>query len=68
MTKDERQKLKETILYLYDAMLMLDTIEQMNNCNTCGIKKKCGYCPRLGENVRYNCPLWEVAEDDSVKV
>lgn len=27
------------------------------DCNDCA-KKDCGYKPRIGENVRINCPLW----------
>lgn len=28
------------------------------DCNTCGKKDKCRYCPKPGEQTRINCPLW----------
>lgn len=58
MTKEERIALRNTFLYLADAITMINEIAEMNNCNICGKRKTCEYCPRLGKNVRYNCPLY----------
>lgn len=59
MTKEERIKLRETLLYLADGLIVLNDIEHMHSCNDCGIQRKCQYVPRIGQPVRYNCPLWE---------
>ena len=37
-------------------------LTDLPNCNCCGIKNTCTYCPEPGENVRINCPLWEEKE------
>ena len=59
MTHEERLALRKTLIYLADILALADTIENMHCCNDCAIRRECGYCPRLGENVRYNCPLWK---------
>ena len=33
-------------------------IVSFRNCNNCGIKDDCDYCPKAGERVRINCPFW----------
>ena len=33
-------------------------INKLPDCNDCGRKKSCEYAPRLGKQVRINCPLW----------
>jgi len=45
-----------------------ETIEQLQvftkqilalpTCQECEIQKTCGYCPRIGQTVRYHCPLY----------
>lgn len=46
---------------MYDALVLADDVAKMNNCNNCGTGQpgECKYLPRLGETVRFNCPLWE---------
>ena len=60
--EEERAKIMEALLYLADSMVLLNDIAKMNTCNDCGIQRKCNYCPRPGESVRYNCPLWQQQE------
>ena len=62
MTKDERRKLREMLLYLADCMVAVDDMQSQHNCNDCGIKNKCAYTPKLGTPVRWNCVLWEPKE------
>ena len=35
------------------------------NCNDCAssVSGFCGFCPKPGEDVRINCPLWEAKEE-----
>lgn len=36
------------------------------NCNDCGVKQSgCTYmsCPKLGEDIRINCPMWSPREE-----
>lgn len=63
MTKDERLKLRQTLLYLADAMVAVDTMKEMHNCNDCGNVRQCSYVPEPGQPVRWNCPLWEGKEN-----
>lgn len=59
MTKDERLKLRQTLLYLADCMVAVDSMTEMHNCNDCGAVRRCAYVPEPGQPVRWNCPLWE---------
>ena len=58
MTKEEREELRKNLLYLADCMILINDIENMQSCNDCGIKFRCAYCPRVGQSVRYTCPLF----------
>ncbi len=46
------------IYRLADLLMFALRIKETHSCNNCGIQKSCQYCPRPGETVRYNCPLW----------
>jgi hypothetical protein len=59
MTKDERIKLRTALLYIADCMVAVNDMQEMNNCNNCGIKNRCAYAPEVGTPVRWNCPLWQ---------
>ena len=59
MTREDRMRLREFLLYLADCMLAVNDMQEMHNCNDCAIKRKCGYVPTLGQRVRWNCPLWQ---------
>ena len=61
--EEDRTRIRETLLYLADSMILLNDISKMHTCNDCGISTKCAYCPRVGKPVRYNCPLWQQKEN-----
>lgn len=66
MTREERDKLRKTLLYLADVLVTVDTMKQTPNCNDCGVKRECPYAPEWGAHVRYNCPLWRAEKDEEV--
>ena len=49
---------------LADWLKLLKRILDSGDCNECGIKKYCMVVPRLGEQVRYNCPLFVRKEQE----
>ena len=55
-------RLDETIAnvaYILDTLIAYRNIAESGNCNECGAKNTCKYVPKLGEQVRYNCPFYE---------
>lgn len=58
MTKEERIRLRKALLYIADCLAAVNDMQEMHNCNDCGIKNKCEYVPEPGQKVRWNCPLW----------
>lgn len=56
------EDLKDFTRMLYhvaDCLTVYQRIISYPDCNTCGKKKTCEYCPKLGEQTRINCPLYE---------
>lgn len=49
---------------LADWLKLLKRILDSGDCNECGIKKYCQVAPPLGEQVRYNCPLFVRKEQE----
>lgn len=49
---------------LYQWLKLLKRIMASGNCNECGIEKYCQVVPPLGEQVRYNCPLFVRKEQE----
>lgn len=47
------------ITYVRSCLKLLKDIQESGCCNDCHIKKYCKYKPKLGEQVRYNCPFYE---------
>ena len=44
---------------LADWLKLLKRILDSGDCNTCALlHSQCRYAPRLGEQVRYNCPFY----------
>jgi hypothetical protein len=41
-----------------------EALMELPDCNTCGSNASgfCDFCPKPGERVRINCPLWEPRE------
>lgn len=44
------------VAYILDSLMAYRNIVQTGDCNNCAIKGKCKYCPKPGQQVRYNCP------------
>ena len=50
--------------YILDCLRALRNIQQTGSCNDCrGMKEKCGYRPKPGQMVRYNCPFYQKEEE-----
>lgn len=43
---------------LADWLKLLKRILDSGDCNVCAIRKHCRLVPKLGERVRYNCPMF----------
>lgn len=49
----------DEMIYITDCLRALrDIWETGRDCNTCDISRECKYVPYLGQQTRYNCPLW----------
>ena len=57
-------KLDESIDTVLDALMVYAKIMKTGNCNTCGRKNTCQYCPELGQLVRYNCPHYQKEDEE----
>ena len=49
---------------LADWLKLLQRILDSGDCNICGIRNVCQLKPNLGEQVRYNCPLFVQEEPE----
>lgn len=49
---------------LADWLKLLKRIVDSGDCNICGIRNVCQIKPNLGEQVRYNCPLFVKEESE----
>lgn len=50
------------VAYILDTLIAYRNIVQSGGCNDCGEKMQCQYVPKLGEQVRYNCPFYKGKE------
>lgn len=57
----DNKEIRKVLLYLADCTSLVEAVQDLPDCNTCGKLKICKYAPKWGEHVRTNCPLW--AED-----
>ena len=48
--------------YAADVLKSYKNITESGDCNVCG-NKGCGYAPKLGDMVRYNCPFFTRKEE-----
>jgi len=48
-----------SVAYILDSLMSYRDIVRTGDCNDCGAKNTCGYVPRTGQMVRYNCPHYE---------
>lgn len=61
-----KDRLKEAIgqtAYILDCLRVLKEIMDSGSCNDCEIRYRCEYSPRVGQQVRYNCPFYERDEE-----
>lgn len=59
---EDLSRLDDTIgivAYILDALMAYRRIVQTGDCNSCSESKNCKYVPKLGEQVRYNCPFYK---------
>lgn len=54
----EMYKCADDHYQLAQWLKLLQRILDSGDCNHCGIRKACQIKPNLGEQVRYNCPLF----------
>ncbi len=53
----DREELISLILSICDYARLGYKVSTYNSCNNCK-DRDCKYMPKLGESVRWNCPLW----------
>ena len=46
------------IAYILDSLVVLRIIYESGSCNECERSKVCKYCPKPGQQVRFNCPFY----------
>ena len=58
MTDDRLNKTISDVAYILDSLILLLQIQQTGDCNICK-NRDCGYMPKAGQMVRYNCPFYK---------
>lgn len=53
------------VAFILDNLILLRQIQSKGDCNICK-NRDCGYMPRAGQMVRYNCPFYK-AESEEVE-
>ena len=46
------------VTFILDNLILLRQIQQTEDCNICK-NRDCGYMPKAGQMVRYNCPFFK---------
>ena len=49
----------KTVGYILDTLIAYRNIISTGCCNECNERENCGFAPKPGQLVRYNCPLFE---------
>ncbi len=62
MTEDRLNKAISDIAYILDSLVLLRNIQQTGDCNICK-NRNCGYMPKAGRMVRYNCPFYKAESE-----
>ena len=62
MTEDRLNKTISDVAYILDSLILLRQIQQTGDCNICK-NRDCGYMPKVGQMVRYNCPLYKAESE-----
>lgn len=47
------------VAYILDTLMAYREIIKTGDCNECMNKNACGYTPKAGQVVRYNCPFFK---------
>ena len=54
------------VAYILDSLMALRNIYQKgHHCNDCGNRDYCGYAPKPGQQIRFNCPLWRAKDEQT---
>lgn len=56
--------IEQAVWTAVDGLIALKRIMASGDCNECDIKNVCQVVPPLGEQVRYNCPLFVRKEQE----
>jgi hypothetical protein len=62
MTDDRLNKTIADVAYILDSLILLRQIQQTGDCNNCK-NRECGYMPKAGQMVRYNCPFYKMESE-----
>ena len=63
MKEDRLDKTISDIAYILDNLCLLRQIYKTGDCNNCK-NRDCGYMPKPGQLVRYNCPFYKAESED----
>ena len=63
---DKLNKAISDVSCILDNLILLREIQQSGDCNICK-NKDCGYMPKPGQMVRYNCPFYKKAKSEDNK-
>lgn len=63
MKENRLSKTISDIAYILDSLVLLRNIQQMGDCNICK-NRDCGYTPKAGRMVRYNCPFYKAESEE----
>ena len=61
---DRLDKAISDVAYILDSLIILRQIQQTGDCNICK-NRDCGYMPKVGQMVRYNCPFYKAETEES---
>ncbi len=61
---DRLNKVMSDVAYILDNLILLQQIQQTGDCNNCK-NRDCGYMPKAGQMVRYNCPFYKAESEDT---
>ena len=51
------------VAFILDNLILLRQIQSKGDCNICK-NKDCGYMPKAGQMVRYNCPFYKAEREE----
>ena len=60
--KWDYETIRSLLYHMIDILEYYKLMSNTPNCNDCGNLNDCGIAPDYGQQVRYNCHLWEPRE------